>query len=242
MKTRFEHWPVRHRHFKNLVSGLYFERTGEAIGASALDDALRVMEALAQAGECYRTWRRVARDGKAIYLDLADDDRRSVKITERGWTVGQHPHVKLLRSTSTRSIPEPVIGGRIEDLQPFVNISDPGDFVLVAAWLVAALRPEGPYPLLCVSGEQGSGKSSITDLLANLVDAEIGKKRTVSKDERDLVIAAKNGHVLAFDNMSSVANWFSDALCRLSTVAASRRERCTPIMSKSFLRRKGLSF
>ncbi len=217
VKSRFEHWPIRHRFFKNHIAGLYFEKTGEAIGASALDDSLRVMEAMAQAGECRQTWRRVARDGNAICIDLADDEWRSVKITGQQWIVGQFPHVKFLRGASARAIPAPVIGGRIEDLQPFVNVSDPGDFVLVAAWLVAALRPEGPYPLLCVSGEQGSGKSSITDLLANLVDAEIGKKRTVSKDERDLVIAAKNGHVLAFDNMSSVANWFSDALCRLST-------------------------
>ncbi|TNB46507.1 ATP-binding protein [Martelella lutilitoris] len=213
----FEHWPVRHRFFKSYVAGVYYEKTGEALGSSALDDTIRIMEAKAQSGACYPTFRRVGSHDGDYFLDLCDQDWRAVRVTKGRWTVGQFPHVKFLRSASARALPEPQRGAGYRDLKPFINVGSEQDLMLVTAWLVAALRPEGPYPLLCVSGEQGSGKSSVTDLLANLIDAEIGKKRTVSKDERDLVIAAKNGHVLAFDNMSSVANWFSDSLCRLST-------------------------
>ena len=31
------------------------------------------------------------------------------------------------------------------------------------------------------------------------------------------MIAANNGHVLAFDNLSSLPGWLSDALCRLAS-------------------------
>jgi hypothetical protein len=31
------------------------------------------------------------------------------------------------------------------------------------------------------------------------------------------MIAANNGHFLAFDNLSGLPNWLSDALCRLAT-------------------------
>jgi hypothetical protein len=37
------------------------------------------------------------------------------------------------------------------------------------------------------------------------------------RDERDLMIAATNAWLVAFDNLSSLPPWLSDALCRLAT-------------------------
>jgi hypothetical protein len=37
------------------------------------------------------------------------------------------------------------------------------------------------------------------------------------REDRDLFIAANNGHVLAFDNVSGLPGWISDTLCRLAT-------------------------
>jgi hypothetical protein len=53
-------------------------------------------------------------------------------------------------------------GGSIEALLPFLNLSSRTDFVLVVAWLLAALRARGPYPLLAISGEQGSAIPTMT--------------------------------------------------------------------------------
>src|SRR5271166_2330593 len=41
--------------------------------------------------------------------------------------------------------------------------------------------------------------------------------RALPREERELMIAANNGHVLAFDNLSSLPGWLSDALCRLAS-------------------------
>jgi hypothetical protein len=43
------------------------------------------------------------------------------------------------------------------------------DFVLIVAWLLAALRSSGPYPLLAISGEQGSAKTVLSKLLKALI-------------------------------------------------------------------------
>ena len=37
------------------------------------------------------------------------------------------------------------------------------------------------------------------------------------REDRDLVIAASNGHVLACDNVVGLPGWISDTLCRLAT-------------------------
>jgi hypothetical protein len=87
----------------------------------------------------------------------------------------------------------------------------------VVSWLLAALRPVGPYPVLVIYGEQGSAKSSLVRVLRALVDPNAAALRTTSREERDLVIAATNGWLIALDNLSHLPDWLSDALCRLAT-------------------------
>ncbi|MCZ6771654.1 MAG: hypothetical protein O7G83_06660, partial [Proteobacteria bacterium] len=41
--------------------------------------------------------------------------------------------------------------------------------------------------------------------------------RALSREDRELFIAATNGHVLTFDNVSSLPGWISDTLARLAT-------------------------
>jgi hypothetical protein len=88
---------------------------------------------------------------------------------------------------------------------------------LIVAWLVVALHPDGPYPILVLHGEQGSAKSTLTRSLRRLVDPAIPLLRTVPRDEWDLIITARNSWVITLDNLSGAAQWLSDALCRLST-------------------------
>jgi hypothetical protein len=70
---------------------------------------------------------------------------------------------------------------------------------------------------LAISGEQGSAKTVLSKLLKALIDPNAAPVRAVSREERELMIAANNGHLLAFDNLSGLPNWLSDALCRLAT-------------------------
>ena len=86
-----------------------------------------------------------------------------------------------------------------------------------ATWLLATLRHGGPYPLLVISGEQGSAKTVLSKMLRALVDPNAAPVRTLPREERDLFIAANNGHVLAFDNVSALPSWLSDTLCRLAS-------------------------
>jgi hypothetical protein len=89
--------------------------------------------------------------------------------------------------------------------------------VLVVAWLLATLRSSGPYPLLAISGEQGSAKTVLSKMLRALVDPNAAPVRALPREERELMIAANNGYVLAFDNLSGLPAWLSDALCRLAS-------------------------
>jgi hypothetical protein len=75
----------------------------------------------------------------------------------------------------------------------------------------------GPYPLLAIFGEQGSAKTVLSKMLKALVDPNAAPVRALPREERELMIAANNGYLLAFDNLSGLPAWLSDALCRLAS-------------------------
>ena len=82
------------------------------------------------------------------------------------------------------------------------------------AWLLGALRAGGPYPVLAIAGEQGPAKTVLSKLLRTLIDPSVAPVRALPRNERELFIAANNGHILAFDNLSGLPPWLSDTLCR----------------------------
>jgi hypothetical protein len=53
-----------------------------------------------------------------------------------------------------------------------------------------------------------------------LIDPNVAPVRALAREERDLLIAANNSHVLAFDNLSGLPHALSDAFCRLATGAS----------------------
>ena len=63
----------------------------------------------------------------------------------------------------------PARDGSIDLLRSYVNLTEP-DFRLVVAWLTAAPRPVGPYPILVLNGELSSGKSTLARILRLLID------------------------------------------------------------------------
>ena len=185
--------------------------------AQALQDALGILDARAMHdGREEEVFVRVAGDADRIFIDLGDASWRAVRIDSAGWCLVSDPPVRFRRPAGLRPLPEPARGGTIDRLGDFVNI-EAAELLLLIAWLAAALRPSGPYPILVLIGEQGSAKSTLARLARRLVDPHASPLRCEPKESRDLMVGAVNGWVLALDNLSTIWAWLSDSLCRLST-------------------------
>jgi hypothetical protein len=212
------------------VRRCYYQATGAAPGNAVIGSALDLLEARAQFDAPERVVSmRVAEHAGKIYLDLADEHWRAVVIDAEGWRMLGCPPVRFRRSSGMMPLPMPERGGSVDILKPFLNLSNENDFVLIVAWLLATLRPSAPYPLLAISGEQGSAKTVLSKVLRALVDPNVAPIRALPRDERELMIAANNGHLLAFDNLSGLPSWLSDALCAVSRCGGSTRtkKRCS---------------
>ena len=212
-----ETWPIRSRMFKRFLAKECFEQCGKAINAEALGAAINLIEAQALFdGRGHPVHVRVAEHDGKVYLDLCDPDWRIIEISPSGWRIVTEAPVKFRRSAGMLPLPVPESGGSLDGLRTFLNVES-STWPLVVAWLLAALRPRGPYPVLALFGEQGSAKSTTGRLLRDLVDPNSAPLRAEPRDGRDLMIGANNSWCLAYDNLSHIPPWLSDALCRLST-------------------------
>ncbi|HET9904098.1 MAG TPA: hypothetical protein VFQ27_10415 [Xanthobacteraceae bacterium] len=213
-----ETWPIRAKGFRRWLARRFFEQTGGAPSSEALQSALNVIEAKAHFDAPERTVHvRVGGLDGRLYLDLGDETWRAVEINAAGWQVIDNPPVRFRRAAGMQALPAPIAGGSVEALRSFLNVRSDADFILVIAWALACLRNRGPYPVLVLSGEQGSAKSTFSAILRTLLDPNTAPLRALPREDRDLFIAASNGHVLAFDNVSGLPAWISDTLCRLAT-------------------------
>src|SRR5208337_1030792 len=212
-----ETWPIRSKQFRAWLRRQHYERTGEAMGLATISSILDLLEARAQfdAPE-HAIHIRVAQHEGRIYLDLADQRWQAVQIGPDGWRIVTRPPVRFRRAAGMLPLPMPETGGSIETLASFLNIQTRDDLVMVVSWLLGALQHPGPFPLLAIAGEQGSAKTVLSKILRALIDPNVAPVRALPREERELMIAANNGHILAFDNLSGLPSWLSDALCRLA--------------------------
>ncbi len=218
VREHHETWLVKSRGFRRWLQRRYFEAFGTAASAQGIQDAIGVFEGRASfEGHAYPVYTRVAAHDGEIELDLGDESWSAVRVTRNGWAIVATPQAKFRRTKGMAALPRPVRGVTLAALDACVNIDNAGDLGLLKTWLVAALWPTGPYPLLVLSGEQGTAKSFLARVLFACTDPRSAPLRGAPRDERDLMIAASNGWTLGYDNISRIPNWFSDALCRLAT-------------------------
>lgn len=218
VEARAETVKLRSVAFRGWLDRQFFLRTGRVAGAQAKQDAIGVLEAEArEARQELPVFVRTAEHEGAIYVDICDDERHIARVTAAGWELVKEAPVKFRRPKGALALPMPERGTKIEVLQDFVNVKSDAQRRLLVAWMIAALRPRGPYPILNLVGEQGSAKSTTTRVVRRLVDPNVSLLRTTPREERDLMVGAKNSHVLAYDNLSGMQPWLSDALCRIAT-------------------------
>ena len=213
-----ETWPLRSKHFRDYMTRWFYLEQKRTPNATAMEDALRALSGKAcYEGETSEVFTRIGEHQNNIFLDLCDARWRAVQVNADGWRIIDEPPVHFVRRKGQLPMPEPVQGGNATKIFDYLNITHEDERPLVLAWLVQALRPRGPYPIVILNGEQGAAKTTAARVLAKLIDPRKAATRTPPRTEQDLLIAAENGWVVSFDNLSYLHDWLSDALCRLAT-------------------------
>jgi hypothetical protein len=212
-----ESWRLASNEYRRWLARLGWQKTGRAAGDSAIRAAIITLSGIAvHDSPSHAAHVRVAGDGDRVWLDLVDERWRAIEIDRNGWRIAAQPALKFVRRSGMAALPEPAPGGSIDELRKHIRVAD-ASWPLIAGWLIGALAPRGPYPVLVLRGAHGTGKSWAARILRSLIDPSIAPIRSEPREPRDLVVSARASHVIALDNLSSLPTWLSDGLCRLAS-------------------------
>jgi len=221
-----EHMLIRSEGFETFLAGKFWRQHRQAASGPSLSAAVQALEADARfSGPEHSVHLRVAQTDSHLYVDLGQGDWSLVEVGAEGWRIltADAAPVRFRRPANMLSLPTPKTGGSLDPLGHFVNVGSAGDWRLLVAWAVSCFFPSGPHPILVVYGQQGSAKSTLMKALRSLIDPNAAPLRSQPRTEVDLLVAAKHSSVIALENVSSLGQWLSDALCRLSTGAGMAR-------------------
>jgi len=199
--------------FRAALARDYRRAYNRTANASALADALTTLEGEGLDTTPEAVGLRVAEHNGGIILDLGDTKGQAVIVRPGGWEIVSPSPILFRRTALTSALPVPEPGGSLTDLRSLLNLSE-DTWPLVRGWLVAALLPLMPHPILLLGGEQGTGKSTAARMLVNLIDPSPAPLRSEPRDPEAWALAAAGSWAVAVDNVSRIPGWWSDALCR----------------------------
>ena len=225
--TAVETMPLRGGRFKKLLRKLAVDAKMKVQSGSLLSEVQETFAAEADLGGRVRDVpMRVGLttvDGRrAFVLDLNHRDGKAVVATSAGWEVVDRSPVPFRRTPYMGRLPIPQRPGDVHLLKPLVNLPE-CEYPLLMAAVLATFLPTGSRPVIFVTGEHGSAKTSLAVLIARvadpqqLQDGEWTDRAGVLRGGDDLTTAASNAHVNVFDNVGPLAAATSNLLCVLST-------------------------
>ncbi|MFH0983723.1 MAG: hypothetical protein V2A79_19585 [Planctomycetota bacterium] len=201
---------------RSALAREYRRKYGTTPNASALADCLTALQGEAHERSPEAVFLRLAEHGGGVVLDLGGADGRAVIVRPDGWEVVDVSPVLFKRTALTGTLPEPEAGGNLGELRGLLNVRD-DSWPLVVGWLVAALLPGIPHPVLLLGGQQGAGKSTAARLLVELFDPSPALLRSQPREPEAWALAAAGSWCVCIDNVGGISGWWSDALCRCVT-------------------------
>jgi 5S rRNA maturation endonuclease (ribonuclease M5) len=213
-----EVWSTGSRQSRAWLTQLYGDSTRKFPNLSAMKTAVNALDAMAVLrGRVLEVQNRVAGTPTEIFVDLSDPDWQAVSVTAEGWNVVQRVDIPFRRYKHQAPHIPPVIGGTLDDLSQFINVSNPQHLLLLKVYIVSTLIPWIPHPVLNLYGPKGSSKSTFAKLLRLLLDPSVTLTQTLPTKPDDLIQQLDHNWMSNYDNLSGFPDWVSDVFCRAVT-------------------------
>ncbi|MDP9439778.1 MAG: hypothetical protein M3P49_13730 [Actinomycetota bacterium] len=192
---------------------LMMEAEKRSVGKDALAQARDTLAAKAHIdGEERELHVRSAFYEGSVYFRLSRG--RVWRIDRDGFREVSDPPVLFRNVRNLQDLPDPTQTGSFRALGEWVNLKGERDKRMFVVWLVTALLPHVPRPMLEATGPEGAGKSTMSRVAKRVVDPS--KPESIRFDD-DFLQKASHCYVVMLDNTRHMPNAASDILCRLVT-------------------------
>lgn len=228
---------VRSKQFSKFIRWLYRHSEGRGLSEYYVNEIENELESIAiYEGQLANIYGRVGKTcDNNIIINPGWKDWKYIDVSAPGWaikasvtsvsTVTQDslsPHSLFIRPRGMLPLPYPEKGkGSINDLRRFIGaVGDDNRFLLIISFIIQSFFYDGPFPILVILAEPGSGKTFATNIIKNIFDPHEAMTMSIPRESRDVFAAAGVSWLMAYDNFSSVPQWLSDIFCRFSTGGA----------------------
>jgi hypothetical protein len=227
---------IKSRRFRSFLSREFWKRERRSYSSETWSEAASFLEDLALDGPERKAFLRVGKHENCIYLDLGTEDWQIIRVSPNGWDIIPYAKcpVRFYRTDCQLPLPTPTREGCLDDLWRLLNVRE-SDRPLVLGWILSTMTPDGSKPILCFSGEKGSGKSSAATLLKRLTDPTRVSKASGVGDSRTVAAAAAGRWVLCYDNLTHLSAEQQDLLCCVSTGAGYSHRTLYTDLEETFL-------
>ena len=209
---------------KSWLRYAYHKESGDNHSEDQYTNALILIKSQAIHGNSKREtiYNRIAMVHDTIYYDLATPDWKIVKITENSVDILDYdekmPIFVRTQSQLPQVLPKFSEKNTLDDLVKLLRIPQK-DTQIFKAHLISMFVEAFPIPIMAITGEHGSIKSTLSGTVKIIVDPAVDKKKSLSKKPENIILGMFNRYAICFDNISKINQEVSDTLCTAITGA-----------------------
>lgn len=210
---------------KNLVR---LTQPNQSFTEAQIDMALKGISSVGSTLNVQTIYNRVAMRDDHIYIDTARPDWKIIKIGPDGYDVVSFdencPIFARFQHQGIISEPVDYTGDPLEEFAQLLRIKDDDKFIYKILQ-VAYFLENYPIPIMLITGEHGSAKTTIEKAIINVIDPTHQNLTTIPKDNQDLVLRLYTHYMAGFDNISEMSQQQSDILCTAITGGGNEKRK-----------------
>ena len=237
--------PLRAPGFRRHILNSFFQHQAQFPAAADLRFALACWDSIAQPLP-HSPDLRLSGDGRhQILWDNCGSQPGGAgsgcfHITPNAWTDFDsgpglfHRPASAAHFPNLNTDPRPVFHSLLP-LRRLLRPATAADWHRIVIWLLAALRPDTPCPILVLQGPARSGKSTTARLLRRTLDPAVAPFVPLPATESQLHRAAFHNYVLPFDHVTRMPPRLADMLTQISTGVTARIDGFTHELKRAVI-------
>lgn len=217
-------YPVKNYEFRILLQRLLYDKVGVILDRKKLEPVYDYLGILAyKSNKRVTVYKRICNIGDKIVYELDKDKNICVVITKDGVQVNNEEKICFYHSKYYANQVMPDFKNLhngdwkylITLINKHFNFSNNDQSVLFAIYLISSyLGTAVNHPIMSVSGQYSSGKSSLMKKYLSLVDPKVVGLGDIPKKEDDISLRISESYVNDFDNLSFLNKNISNLFCK----------------------------
>lgn len=212
-------FPLYENDFRKALKKIYYTRFGEVLSVQDVQSAVENIEIIGtDTTEEVEVCKRVFNNGFQYAYELNREEGKAVWIEHGEVSVEKTSGIIFRHAANYANQIEPNLRVQPSKLLNYMrkhfNLSSDREVKLLTLYLVTSLWGlRINHPILVLTGEKGSSKSSSFKKLEELIDpksSELGSG--IPRGSDGLEVRLYNGYFVTFDNLSSLSRKISDIL------------------------------